>query len=259
MLRPQTLDFVGVDAIAVKPTEHDLEAIGAAAPTAIETVVIDYEGREAFPDAATLSRLEERFETYVTTPVRATGFDPLGDDSLLETIPDGAKRALVAGNGAYLTDEERKRAVTPRLRAAANTAPGAWIGTEGIERIALAIGGPQFELLSRDTERAVRALRTAGFDDEIVLYAPTVVSGDEDVILDAIGGYVARRKPVRRALPDEAATDATASGRAREVLSAASRDYGLVGDDETVRQQAAGLREAGVDRIVAYPADGLDV
>lgn len=42
---------------------------------------------------------------------------------------------------------------------------------EGIERVALAVGGTQFELLARHTVREVRALRRAGFDDGIACYA----------------------------------------------------------------------------------------
>jgi len=61
-----------------------------------------------------------------------------------------------------------------------------------------------------------------------------VLTDDEDAILDAVGEYAARRKPVRDALPADAPTGADASGRAREVLSQAVRDYALVGDVETV-------------------------
>lgn len=242
----------GVDAVALKPTEHDLED----AP-GVETVVVDYEGREPFPDADTLARLAEGYELYVTTPVRADGFDPLGDDSLLDRIPEAATRVLVAGNGAYLTATEAGRAIAPRLRAARERAPDAWIGTEGIERLALALGGTQFELLSPETERQLRALRAAGFDDPIALYAPTVPTGDPDETLEAIGGYVARRDRVRTALPVDAATDATASGRARELLLDASTEYALVGDAETIETRIAELEAAGADRVVAYPACGL--
>jgi alkanesulfonate monooxygenase SsuD/methylene tetrahydromethanopterin reductase-like flavin-dependent oxidoreductase (luciferase family) len=53
----------------------------------------------------------------------------------------------------------------------------------------------------------------------------------------------------------ETATDA---GGAREVLSAAVRDYALVGSPEAVREQVARLRTAGVDTVVGYPAAGLE-
>jgi alkanesulfonate monooxygenase SsuD/methylene tetrahydromethanopterin reductase-like flavin-dependent oxidoreductase (luciferase family) len=85
-----------------------------------------------------------------------------------------------------------------------------------------------------------------------------VLTDDEDVVLDAVGAYAARRRPVARALPDDASTDATATGRAREVLSAAVRDYALVGAPDTVREQVGELREAGVDLVVGYPARGVD-
>jgi hypothetical protein len=194
----------------------------------------------------------------LTTPVRADGFDPLGDDHLFDRIPSGVGRVLVAGHAAYLTREERKRAVSPRLRAARERAPDAWVGTEGIERVALAAGGTQYELLSRSTERDLRALRAAGYDGEIAVYAPTVLTDDEDEVLDAVGAYVSRRRPVARALPEGAATDGSATGRAREVLSKASRDFALVGTAETVRTRVSALKDAGADIVVGYPARGVE-
>lgn len=255
MLTESMLARAGIDAVALKPAEHDLEA---ALDLDVETVVVDYEGREHLPAAATLEALADAYELLVTTPIRSDGFDPLGDDSLVDSLPQSATRVLVAGNGAYLTDVERRRAIAPRLRAAREAAPDAWVGTEGVERVALAAGGTQFELLSRGTRREVRALRTAGFEGEVALYAPTVLADDPDETLDAVGGYVARRGPVRRALPDDAATDAGVTGRAREVLLQAATDYALVGDVETVGERVGALEDAGVDRVVAYPARGLD-
>src|SRR6056297_695449 len=255
MLTEGVLATAGIDAIAVKPTECDGSR---ATDLAVETITIDYEGREHLPDAETLTDLAEDKTVRVTTPVRADGFDPLGDDERWERLPDSVGRVLVAGHPAYLTDEEKQRAVAPRLGAARDRAPDAWVGTESVERIALAVGGTQFELLSRSTERDLHALRATGFDGEIAVYAPLVVSDDEDAILDAVGGYAARRKPVREALPGDAATDATATGRARSVLSAAVRDYALVGDEDSVRTQTDRLRDAGVDTVVGYPARGID-
>ncbi|GAA0510717.1 Luciferase-like monooxygenase [Halorubrum aquaticum] len=256
----------GIDAAALKPAECD---VTRAVDLPVDRVAIDYEGREHFPDAATLEAIAAEKSLYVTTPVRADGFDPLGDDSLLDRIPDRARRLLVAGHGAYLDESESSRAIAPRFGAAREAAPDAWIGTEGVERLALAAGGTQYELLSRSTDRDARALRAAGFDGEIAVYAPTVLTDDEDAVLDGVGAYVSRRRPVARALPDggEGAdgeggdappTDATATGRTREVLSAAARDFALVGSPETVRERVEELREAGVDRVVGYPARGID-
>lgn len=81
---------------------------------------------------------------------------------------------------------------------------------------------------------------------------------DENAILDAVGAYAARRGPVRRALPDDAATDATATGRAREVLTAAVRDYALVGSLATIRDRVRELKAAGADLVVGYPAAGVE-
>jgi hypothetical protein len=245
----------GVDGIALKPAECD---VSRALAVGVDTVTIDYEGREHVPDRDVLASLAESRAVRVTTPVRADGYDHTGDASLDEALPEGVGRVLVAGHGAYLDDRERQRAIAPRLGAALDAHADAWVGTESIERVALATGATQFELLSRSTLGDVRGLRDAGFDGEIAVYAPTVLAADEDAILDAVGAYAARRGPVSAALPEGAATDASATGRAREVLSAAVRDYALVGDEGVVREQVGTLHDAGVDHVVAYPARGLD-
>ena len=250
-----TVAETGLDAAAVKPAECDLSLVSELP---FETVTIDYEGREHLPDAETLAELADEKDVLVTVPVRADGFDPLGDDALLASLPEEVGYVVVAGHPAYLTASERRRAVAPRIRAGVDRAPGAWVGTEGIGRVALATGATQFELLSRTTERDLRALRAAGFVGDISVYAPTVLAGDDDTILDAVGAYVARRGPVARALPDDAATDSGVAGRAREVLLAASRDYALVGTPTAVSERVAALKAAGADRIVGYPAGGIE-
>ena len=250
------VDRTRLDGLALKPSEN------ALGPTA-SLVTVDYEGREHLPGAGTLESLARAARLYVTAPVRADGFDPHGEDGLYERVPPEAGLVFVAGNGAYLDERERERAVAPRLRAAldrygdGDRRPEPWVGTEGIRRVALAAGGVQYELLSRTTERDVRALRAAGFDGELAVYAPVVRSTDEDAVLDAIGAYVARRKPVQAALPEGAATGASATGRTRDVLRSAATDYALVGNTARVRQRVGELREAGVDTVVGYPARGL--
>lgn len=257
MLTEQPLAHVGFDAIALKPTECD---VSRAPELGVDTVAIDYEGCEHFPSADMLRVLTEHTTVYLTTPVRADGFDPLGDNALVDWIPDGVGRVFVAGNPAYLSDEERSRAVAPRLNAALASSESAlcpWVGTEGIERLALAAGGVQYDLLSQHTREEVRALRSVGYEGTIAVYAPTVLSGDDDEILDAVGGYVARRQAVRRALgtaPDETVTDRRASGRARDILLTAAQDFALVGDSKTVHERITALHDAGVDTVVGYPA-----
>lgn len=251
-----TLADVGVDAVALKPTEVDVRR---APGLSVETLTIDYEGREHVPDSDLLADVAADREVRLTLPVRADGFDPLGDDDRFDELPPGVDPVLVAGHSAYLTEEERRRAIAPRLRAARERFPEAWLGTEGIERIATALGGPQYELLSETTRADLRALRATGFPDTVAIYAPTVLSEDEEVLLDALGPYVARRGAVATALPDGAETDASATGRAREVLLDAVDDYALVGSPETVRERADRLREAGADVIVGYPAHGLEL
>lgn len=249
------LSDLGVDTIALKPAEM---ALDRATALPVERVTIDYEGRDHVPDTETLERLTEEFEVRVTMPVRADGFDPLGDDHLWESLPDAVRSVVVAGHPAYLTDSERKRAVAPRLKEAAAKAPDPWVGTENVERVALAVGGTQFELLSPTTQRDVRALRDAGFDGDIAVYAPTAVTDDTDAILDAVGAYASRRGSVREKLPAETPTDSDARGKAREALLEGCRNFALVGDSATLRERIERLRASGVNYVVGYPARGLD-
>jgi len=245
---------LGIDAIAVKPAECDpREAIGLA----VDRLVIDYEGRDHLPDAGLLAELAESFAVRVTAPVRAEGFDPRGDDALYDRLPESVGLVLVAGNPAYLDDRERSRAVAPRLGTMVERAADPWVGTERIERIALATGATQFALLSPGIEREVRALRAAGFEGDVAVYAPTVRSEAPAEILDAVGAYVARRGPVAKRLPDDAATDSGATGAVRKTLIDASRKYALVGDRGAVGERVDALRAAGVDHVVAYPARGI--
>ncbi|MFD1513501.1 DUF7388 family protein [Halomarina rubra] len=262
MLTSDSYARTGLDALALKPTEHDLDV---AASLDVETLALDYEGRAHLPTPATLEALAADRTLHLTAPVRADGFDPLGDDSLLREVPETVALTFVAGHGAYLDEEERARAIAPRLRAALDwhadraneTKP--WVGTESVERLALSASeeAVQYDLLGRSTAGEVRAMRRMGFDGDLAVYAPTVLTDDDDALLDALGGYVARRGPVRAALPEDASTDASATGRAREVLLAASRDYALAGTPDDVRDQVESLREAGVDTVVGYPARGL--
>ncbi|MFC7215177.1 luciferase [Saliphagus sp. GCM10025334] len=245
----------GLDGIAVKPAECD---VLDARDVPVDTVAVDYEGRDHLPSAEALEALARTADVRITAPVRADGFDPLGDDSLLSTLPETVGRVFVAGHPAYLSETERNRSVAPRLGAALEAAPDAWVGTESVERVAMATGANQYDLLSRTTEREIRAICAAGFPGEIAVYAPTVLTDDEDAVLDAVGAYVSRRRPVSRALPEGAPVDATASGRAREVLLAAADDYALVGTEREVAQRTDALREAGATTVVGYPAQGLE-
>lgn len=244
----------GFDAIALKPAECD---VARAADAAGDAIVIDYEGHEHVPDVDTLRSLAADRDVRLTIPVRADGFDPLGDDGVDESLPDEVARVLVAGHPAYLSAEERERATAPRLDAAVDARPDAWVGTERIERIAMATGATQYDLLSPRTERELAGLRAAGYDGRVAVYAPTVFAADPDVVLDAIGAYVARRRPVARALPDGAATDASAAGRAREILRDAVADYALVGTTDGVANRVDALRAAGATAVVGYPARGV--
>jgi hypothetical protein len=250
-----TLPEVGIDAVALKPAEVDLSR---ARGLAVDTLTVDYEGREHVPDPATLSALSGESGVRITAPVRADGYDPRGEDDLLRAVPEGVGIVAVAGHPAYLGDREKRRAVAPRLRAVAHAATDPWVGTEGVERLALAVGGTQYELLSATTERDVRALRAAGFDGGVAVYAPVVLSGEEDAILDAVGAYAARRPAVGDRLPDGAPEDSAATGEGRETLLAGCREYALVGSAATVRERVQTLREVGVDHVVGYPARGLD-
>ncbi|MFB6108826.1 MAG: luciferase [Haloplanus sp.] len=253
--RDAPLARTGVDAVALKPTECDV-ARGRDVP--VDGVVVDFEGHDHLPAPSTLRELAAEKSVRVTTPVRADGFDPLGDDGRLSALPDAVGRVVVAGNPAYLSETAGDRAVAPRLRAARESDPDAWVGTEGVERVALAVGGTQFELLSRSTARDCRALRAAGFDADLAVYAPTVLCDDDDAVLDALAPYLGRRRAVRRALPDDPTLSADATGRTREVLLRAAEDFALTGTPETVADRVADLKAAGATAVVSYPARGVD-
>jgi Luciferase-like monooxygenase. len=90
------------------------------------------------------------------------------------------------------------------------------------------------------------------------VYAPTVLTDDEDAVLDAVGAYAGRRSRVRARLPDDTPRDHTIEGEARETLLSACREYALAGDPETVATRVDELHKAGVDHVVGYPARGLD-
>lgn len=244
-----------LDGLALKPKEVSLDR---AVDLPFDRLTIDYEGTEHVPDAATLKALAKGRELRVTVPVRADGFDPLGDHSLLEDLSSELRTVLIAGHPAYLSREERRRPIAPRFRAAMDSVEDPWVGTEGVERIALATGMTQFELLSNTTPGDIRSLRAAGFDGTIAVYAPTILTDDPDAILDAIGAYVGRRKRVAERLPEGTPTDSTATGDARQILLEAASSYAIVGSASTVQERVEELREAGADEVIGYPARGLD-
>lgn len=249
-----TLADLGLDGVAVKPASADVEV---AASLPLDVVTIDYEGPEHVPDPTVLGTLARTKSVRLTTPVRATGYDPLGDDGSYAPVPDDVGLVLVAGHPSYLSATERSRAIAPRLGAALGRCDDPWVGTEGIERLALATSAGQYELLSPTTSREVRALRAAGFGGELAVYAPTLLDATGDAILDAIGAYVARREPVRSELPDDPVTDSSAAGRTREVLISSVADYALVGEPDRIRRRIQELRAAGVDLVIGYLPTGL--
>jgi hypothetical protein len=250
-----TLSDVGVDAVALKPTEVDVRR---ATGLAVETLTIDYESRDHVPAPGTLADLAGSRDVRLTVPVRADGFDPYGEDGLLRSVPDSVGLVAVAGNPAYLDAREGGRAIAPRLRAVADRAEDPWVGTESVERVALAVGGTQYDLLSGTTGAEISALRSAGFGGDVAVYAPLVMTDDEDTILDALGPYAARRPDVRERLPAGTPTDSTATGRARDALLDGLEEYALAGDVDTISTRVESLHGAGVDHVVAYPARGLD-
>lgn len=237
----------GFDAIAIKPAERPPESVDVGA---VDAVVVDFEGLEHQPTPAQIRALGAETPVMLTAPVRVDGFDPLGDDHHFAAYEDHARFALVAGNGAYLDGRERRRAIAPRLAAALERYPDAWVGTEGIERLALATGATQYELLSPRTHATVAGLRAAGYDGDVAVYAPTVVTDDRSAALDALDGYLRRRGPVRRALDN----GVTSTHEETRVLLAAMDGYALVGDVGTLTERIDALRRAGATTVVGYPA-----
>lgn len=254
LTRSASLGEIDVDAIAVKPAEVDLDIITDWSPMML---VIDFEGMEHLPTLSSIRAIAAVHETVLTAPVRADGFDPCGDDHLLSELQDHVSFAFVAGHPGYLRPHEQARAIAPRLRVALDRFGDGMVGTEGIERIALATGATQYELLSPRTHRTIRSLRHAGFAGDIAVYAPTVRSDDEDILLDTLGAYVARRGAVANGLSPAAKTDRTASGETRVRLLDAIGEYALIGTNETINDDIRRLKSVGVDTVVCYPAAGL--
>lgn len=241
----------GFDAVAIKPAE---QAVTGHEQPPVETVVFDYEGDEHLPSAAVVASVAQTNNVVLTVPIRVDGFDPLGDDRRFEAYEPHVTFAFVAGNGAYLSDMERSRGIAPRLAAALERYPDAWVGTEGIERLAQATGATQYELLSRDTPRTLRALRAAGFQGDIAVYAPTVVTDDREQALEVLRPYLSRRATVREALGGSVPETIGRDGRARAVLEAAMDDYALVGSPTQLQSRLSTLRERGATTVVGYPA-----
>lgn len=246
---------LGLDAVALKPTECDLER---ARDLPVDRVTIDFEGHEHVPPRDVLADLGTDLEVRLTAPVRADGFDPLGDDRICRELPDGVRLAVVAGHPAYLEPHERRRAIEPRLAAMIESGSEPWVGTEGIESIARGLPATPFELLTPALERELRSGGEPRADTSVAVYAPTVPATDEDVILDAIGDYVARRETVAADLPDDVPTDSRARGRGRRRLLDAASSYALTGETVEIRRRVDELAAAGVDHVVGYPACGLE-
>lgn len=248
------LHAAGVDGLALKPTQYDLCAVPSSP---VETLVIDYEGRGAFPDSSVLMQLATEYELYVTTPVRADGFDPLGDDSYLDRIPSSAKRVLVAGNPAYLTDDEQQRKISPRLKKARQSDPSAWIGTEGIEPLANRLGGTHFELLGPALDDRISQRRDDSAIDQVAVYAPMVITDDADQKIAALGEYVSRRDSVRSEIPEVRSVVDMARGRIRKELLEAIDQYALAGSIETIHRRITDFHANGVDQVIVYPATNI--
>lgn len=236
----------GFDGIAIKPASQTIDLCSPET----DRVVIDYEGETHLPSPAIVDDLVDKTEVVLTAPVRADGFDPLGDDSRLTSYDAEVGFAFVPGNGAYLDDRARSRAIAPRLAAALDRQPDAWVGTEGIERLALATGATQYELLAPRTGAALDALRTAGFDGSFVVYAPTVLTADRERALDALAGYLRRRRSVKRSLSDAS----TASAR-RDILLDAMDAYAIVGDRQAAIERIDALKAAGASAVIGHPVD----
>lgn len=235
----------GFDGIALKPTTQPPDSVD---PTAVDSLVIDFEGDDSLPSPDAVAETAAHTTVVVTTPVRSDGFDPLGDDRLFAAYAPHARFALVAGNGAYLHPHERRRAIAPRLAEAIERYPDALVGTEGIERIALATGAAQFELLGPRTASLIRGLRAAGFTGDIAVYTPAAVTDDRQAAIDWLSGYLRRRRPVQRALDN-----AGDSSDEQRVLDQALDNFALVGDTATVNRRIDSLKAVGATAVIGHP------
>ncbi|MFB6254804.1 MAG: luciferase [Halobacteriaceae archaeon] len=253
MLTNSLFAALELDGIAIKPSETDISHLSNSP---FDQIIIDYEGMDVLPDRREIEELADEKTVHLTTPVRASSFDPIADRGSRMKVPSTINRIFVAGNPKYLTESEQNKTIQPRIVTATDRHPFAWVGTEGIERIALATGNPQFELLSPTTESNILHLRACGVEVDINVYAPAVIDSSKDRILDTLGEYVARRSEVRKALPANSSLDGSATGKTRRILLQAINNYALVGDVDAINQQITKLYEIGVSNVIIYPAGG---
>lgn len=251
MTQREVISDVTCDAIAVKPSQTSLSHVTSSP---IDSVVIDFEGREHYPSNTTIQELQETTDTRVTIPIRVDGFDPLGDREYIDSLPTETKVVLVAGNPAYLSEDELQRAIAPRIGTAIDEFSDAWIGTEGIPLIALATTAPLFFLLSPESKHTIQQIRSAGYHGSIAVYAPTVVSTDTDTILQTLGPYTMRREPVRRKLDAESLSSLAPDEQ--EILLRETQQYTLTGSLSEINTQISRLKTKGVDNIVSYLPTG---
>ncbi len=252
MTQLEVIGEVGFDALAVKPRDTDLSQIPS---TPVNNVVIDFEGREHYPSNTTIRSLQETTNLRVTLPIRVDGFDPLGNREYLDSIPPETKVVLVAGNPAYLTENELDRSIAPRIGTAVDKFANAWIGTEGIPLIALATTAPLFFLLSPQSKRTIQQIRSVGYEGTIAVYAPTLITEDTDTLLETLGPYTLRRDPVRHKL--ESTSLSSLNPEDQEILIRETQKYALTGSVSAINSQISHLKNHGVDKVVSYLPTGL--
>lgn len=253
MTQLETIESVGFDALAVKPSHTDPSRVTSSP---FDRFIIDFEGTEYYPSVSLIRDLQASTNVRLTIPVRVNGFDPLGNRDYLDALPPETKMVLVAGNPAYLSQAELSRRIAPRIGEVASEFADVWVGTEGIPLIALATDATQFFLLSPESRNTVKTIRAAGYAGTIAVYAPTVISDDQNTILDAIGPYTARRDRVRRELnrPDSI-TDLDSNDR--EILVRAIQEYALTGSVPEINEQIQSLKNQGIDTVVSYLPTGI--
>lgn len=253
MTQLETIEAVGFDALAVKPSHTDPSRVKSSP---FDRFIIDFEGTEHYPSVSLIRELQASTNVRLTIPVRVDGFDPLGNRDYLDVLPQETKVVLVAGNPAYLSQAELNRRIAPRIGEVASEFTDVWVGTEGIPLIALATDATQFFLLSPESRNTVKAIRSAGYEGTIAVYAPTVISDDRNTILDAIGPYTARRDRVRRELKHPDSITDLDSGD-RKVLLRAIQEFALTGSVPEINEQIQSLKNQGIDTVVSYLPTGI--
>jgi len=222
---------------------------------------------------ALLHELESELSLILTINARhLTAFDTAKDYSEVIGQHGNAGLFFVAGNPAYLSEEERRLHARDRLTELVTSSrdklPSApiFVGSEGLHDITITLSRKYsvvpFVLLDSSAQAKVSSIRSKS-KKETGVYCPCHLSADgEGVLIKAFGSYALRRGWVREALRERGlrVTDVKSQlangggvGEAALVLGEAIRELVLCGSSAAEKRLTA-LYDSGVGYAALLPA-----